>query len=170
MLLLLICALTAGLAIKFMGGIPTQAPYPPTLILVKVDGAVKEPGWHKVPQGSFLKNLIDEAGGTLPWANLSGINLSSPLSSNTVYHIPEGKLNLNKALINDLTHLPGIGPELARRIVAYREKIGGFEELSQVKEVSGIGEVRFQNIKDKLTVQDKEFSSTLSQEQAELTH
>ena len=151
-LLILIGAFTIGLGIKLTGGIPTSPPpSPPALTRVKIYGAVKNPGWYRIPQGSSLKNLIEMAGGTLPWADLSRVNLSSPVSSKTVY-VPEGKLNLNLASIKDLTYLPGIGPELAKRRVSYRNKIGKFERISQIKEVPGIGEVRFQKIKDKLVV------------------
>jgi len=154
-LLFLICAFTIGLGIKLLGGIPTPPSSTPSLIKIKIYGAVKKPGWYEVPEGSSLKELIQREGDILlPWADLSKMNLSSPISSNTVY-IPEGKLNLNQARVEDLTYLPGIGPELARRIVIYREKVGGFKRLSQLKEVPGIGEVRFQKIKKRLTIKDK---------------
>lgn len=153
-LLVLICAFTIGLGIKLLGGVPAPPPSSPPLIKVKVYGAVKNPGWYTVPEGSSAEKLIEKAGEVLPWADLSKINLSSPVSSNKFY-IPEGKLNLNRARVKDLTYLPGIGPELARRIINYREETGRFKELSQLKEVPGIGEIRFKKTKHRLTVEGK---------------
>lgn len=152
-LLLLIFAFAIGLGIKLLGGIPKPPSSPAPIIKVRVYGAVREPGYYRIPEGSSVKDLLEEAKGVLPWANLSTVNLSSTLSSDraTVY-IPEGKLNLNRARAEDLVYLPGIGPELARRIITYREKVEGFMRLSQLKKVPGIGEVRFQRIKDKLTL------------------
>ena len=61
---------------------------------------------------------------------------------------PVGPLDINKATRDELMTLPGIGPVLAERIAAYREKKGPFAEISEIKEVSGIGEKRFEGIKD----------------------
>ena len=151
-LLIVIGAFTIGLGIKLLGGIPTPPPPSPTLLItVKIYGAVKNPGQYRVPAESPIGSVIEKAGGTLPWADPSHLNLSTPLSSTTVF-IPEGTLNLNQASLEDLTFLPGIGPELAQRIITYRENAGKFTTLSQLKEVPGIGEVRFQKIKDKLAL------------------
>lgn len=51
-----------------------------------------------------------------------------------------------------LQTLPGIGPELADRIVAYREQIGGFVAVEQIKDVPGIGEKRYESLKSLITV------------------
>jgi len=154
-LLLLVGAFAVGLGIKFLGAKPAKPPLPPPpLIRVKIYGAVKNPGYYKVPENFPVKKVIEKAGGYLPWADLSNVNLSSPLPSKTLF-IPEGKLNINRALAKDLTYLPGIGEELARRIINHRKKIGKFTQLSQLKEVPGIGEVRFQKIKDKLTLDEE---------------
>ncbi|MCD6406937.1 helix-hairpin-helix domain-containing protein [Candidatus Aerophobetes bacterium] len=118
---------------------------------VRIAGAVKKPGLYRLPENSSIGDLIRMAKGTLPWADLSSLDLTAPLSSDIIY-IPEGRLNLNQASVEDLTFLPGIGPELARRIVRYREEKGGFDNLSQLKDVPGIGEVRFAKIKNKLTL------------------
>lgn len=155
-LIVLISGLTIGLGIKFRGGIPEPAPTSSyRQVLVQVSGAVKNPGWHEVAEDASLESLLEKAGGYLPWADLSMLDLSSILSANTTYYVPAGKLDLNQARTDDLIYLPGIGPELARRIVTYREKRGGFKELSELKEVSGIGEVRFQRIEAMLTIQDE---------------
>lgn len=64
-------------------------------------------------------------------------------------------ININTADAGLLMELPGIGETYARRIVAYREENGPFEEIADIMEVSGIGEKRFSNIKDYITVEDE---------------
>jgi len=153
-LLFLIGAFTIGLGIRLLGGIPQKpSSSPPALIKVKIYGAVKKPGWHRISQGSTTEKLIEKAGGILPWADLSEVELSRPLVQGVTIYIPEGKMNLNFASAKELTFLPGIGPELAKRIINYRTRKGGFKTLSELKEVPGIGEVRFQKIKDKLMIE-----------------
>ena len=62
-------------------------------------------------------------------------------------------LDLNTATLEDLAQLPGIGEELARRIVEYREDSGPFETTEQLMEVSGIGEGKFAALEGRITVE-----------------
>lgn len=62
------------------------------------------------------------------------------------------KVNLNQAGYEDLRGVKGITPKLAREIIEYRNKYGFFETLEELKEVKGIGEVRYSKIKDYLTL------------------
>jgi competence protein ComEA len=59
-----------------------------------------------------------------------------------------GRININHASEKELEELPGIGPTLAGRIVSYREKSGGFRRVEELKQVTGIGEKKFAEIKD----------------------
>jgi competence protein ComEA len=61
-------------------------------------------------------------------------------------------LDLNTATAEELTELPGIGEELARRIVAYREANGPFTSTEELLEVSGIGETRLAALEGRVTV------------------
>lgn len=65
-----------------------------------------------------------------------------------------GKLDLNAATVEELTTLPGIGETLAQRIVDYRAVSGGFVTVEQLMEVNGIGEAKFEALKDQITVEE----------------
>ncbi|MDR1157339.1 MAG: helix-hairpin-helix domain-containing protein [Oscillospiraceae bacterium] len=60
-------------------------------------------------------------------------------------------VNINRATAEELTDLPGVGPVLAERIIAWRTEHGGFSDPSQLMEVSGIGEKRYAQLKDLIT-------------------
>ena len=66
--------------------------------------------------------------------------------------LPPTLLNLNKATQVELMTLPGIGPTLAERIVRYREENGPFADVSEIKEIPGIGEKRYERIKQWIRV------------------
>ena len=61
-------------------------------------------------------------------------------------------VDLNTATAEELDTLPGIGESLARRIIAYREANGPFGSIEEIMEVSGIGEAKFAELKDRVTV------------------
>lgn len=64
-------------------------------------------------------------------------------------------LDLNAASEEELAELPGIGPELARRITAYREEHGPFETVEELMEVSGIGQGKLDGLKGRVTVENE---------------
>ena len=64
-------------------------------------------------------------------------------------------VNLNTAGVEELDSLPGIGESLAGRIIAWREANGPFENIEQIMEVSGIGEAKFAELKDRITVDNE---------------
>lgn len=63
-----------------------------------------------------------------------------------------GKVNLNTASTSELDSLPGIGPAYAQRIIDYRNSSGGFKAIEDVQNVKGIGPVRFEKMKDLITI------------------
>ncbi|MFZ5989457.1 MAG: helix-hairpin-helix domain-containing protein [Bacillota bacterium] len=63
------------------------------------------------------------------------------------------KVNINKATIDELDTLPGVGPSTAAKIISYREKNGGFKKIEDIMEVPGIGESKFNSLKDFITVE-----------------
>jgi competence protein ComEA len=66
--------------------------------------------------------------------------------------VPSEKVNLNSATSEQLQVIPGIGPATAKNILEYRAKVGKFNKIEEVINVKGIGEKKFQKIKDRLTV------------------
>ena len=63
-----------------------------------------------------------------------------------------GKVNINKATVTELTGIPGVGQSTAEKIVAYREENGKFSSIEDIQKVSGIGSSKYQNIKDYISV------------------
>ena len=66
--------------------------------------------------------------------------------------ITGGKVNINTADSVTLQTIPGIGPSKAARIIEYRESQGRFKKIDDIKNVTGIGDMTFENIKDYITV------------------
>jgi len=156
-LLFVAAVFLVGLGVKLTGGIPRlpKVPVSKESIEVRIEGAVKEPGWYDIPKGSLVIEGIREAGGALPQADLRGMNLGSSLEDKEEIWIPGEKLNINRASLEQLTYLPGIGPILAQRIIEYRAKNGPFHNLSELTEIPGIGQVKFARIKEEITLEDE---------------
>jgi competence protein ComEA len=147
-------------------------------VVVHVAGAVANPGIVELVAGSRVAYAVDQAGGALPEADLSAINLARVLVDGEQVLIPligqqvsapepepyvpqldltqvpdaEGHINLNQAGSELLQQLPGIGPALAGRIIEYRNQVGGFGSVDQLQEVSGIGPSVMNNVRDKVAV------------------
>ena len=138
-------------------------------ITVHVAGAVSHPGVVRLREGDRVIDAIEEAGGPLPEADLEALNLAQEVSDGQKIHVRVagedggegagtaggsggGKVNINLADRGELEELPGIGPTLAERIIAYREKTGGFRSVEELKQVSGIGEKKLEEIRDLVEV------------------
>ncbi len=63
-----------------------------------------------------------------------------------------GLVNINTATAQELDGLPGVGPAIAQRIVAYRESNGGFGRIEEIQNVNGIGDKKYADIKDLISV------------------
>jgi competence protein ComEA len=155
---------------------PTAVPTPtptPGPILVYISGAVASPEVYALPAGSIVRDAVLAAGGLTGEADPDRINLAQHLNDGDHVHIPRvgedasavplaadaaagstdvtptpsGPININTATQEELEWLPGIGPALAARIIAYREAHGPFTSPEQIQNVSGIGPAKYADIK-----------------------
>ena len=62
------------------------------------------------------------------------------------------KININKATQTELETIPGVGPSTALKIIEYREQNGKFKSIENIKNVSGIGDAKYEKMKDYITV------------------
>ena len=62
------------------------------------------------------------------------------------------KININTASLEDLDKLSGVGPATAQKIIDYRSQNGGFKSIEEVKEVSGIGDLKYSQMKDDISI------------------
>ena len=148
-------------------------------MFVHVAGAVVRPGLVHLAGGSRVADAVAAAGGGLPDADLDRLNLAAKVTDGERVAVarigqpapvvagggtgdgtapgadggsPNGPVNLNTATESQLEELPGIGPSFAAAIIAEREKRGGFTSIDQLRDVRGIGEKRFADLKDMVTV------------------
>ena len=137
-------------------------------VVVAVVGQVAAPGLVTLPAGSRVDDALAAAGGPLPDADLTTVNLARVVVDGEQIAVgvpgaapgpsvePGGAgstpVNLNTASEQDLETLPGVGPVLAGRIVQYRSDSGGFTSVDQLQDVSGIGPSTFAELQDLVTV------------------
>lgn len=150
-------------------------------IVIHITGEVEEEGVIKLEKGARISDAIEEAGGTTEEADLSNVNLAYSLSDGQKVKIPninekdeeiivveekagdniiiegnkskEEKININKAAQTEIETLPGIGPSTALKIINYRNEHGKFKNIEDIKNVSGIGDSKFENIKEYICVE-----------------
>lgn len=143
------------------------------IIMVHISGEVYKPGLVILKQGDRVIDAVNAAGGLKEEADLDRINLAKKLVDEEKIYIPKkgeenlintyqenvvsnanantNKIDINNASLNELMELPGIGKVLASRIIEYRTK-NRFNNIEEIKNVSGIGEKKFEAIKDLITV------------------
>lgn len=142
----------------------------PQKITVHVCGQVKEPDVYEMDEGSRVIDAIKAAGGLSEDAFVDGINLAALLEDSQKIYVPgsqdasgaqgdgliyeesQNRINLNTATKEQLDSLPGIGPVISQKILDYREKYGGFSDLEELKNISGIGQKKYEEIKDLLFI------------------
>jgi competence protein ComEA len=143
-------------------------------IAIEIYGAVATPGLYWLTGDARLQTAIDAAGGARRDADLSGVNLARRIEDEEQIEIPflpdpnatvpavpssvstsapaSGKININLATAAELDSLPGIGPALAGRIVAYREQHGPFASLEELSNVDGISVRMVDELRDRLSL------------------
>lgn len=142
-------------------------------IYVAVNGAVVNPGVYILKPGTRVCDAINAAGGLKENADVSNLNLVNIIADGTSITVCERKeeslnesttsgssvripgkdlVNINTATVSELTKLSGIGEAKAKAIVAYREANGTFNNIEDLKKVSGIKDGTFEKIKDSITL------------------
>ena len=143
------------------------------LITVDVKGAVKSPGIYDLPVGSRVHDAVQKAGGLTDEADSKSLNLAQKISDEALVYVPtkgeeaagqqaasgttpstskEKKINLNKASLEELKQVKGLGGKRAQDIIDHREANGKFKSVDELKKVSGIGAKTIEKLKDYVTV------------------
>ncbi|MEW1995202.1 ComEA family DNA-binding protein [Streptomyces coelicoflavus] len=139
-------------------------------IVVDVGGKVRKPGVHSLPAGSRVEDALRAAGGVKPGTKTDGLNRARFLVDGEQVMVgasapapppgpgtasggqagagPAAPVSLNTATTDQLDTLPGVGPVLAQHIIDYRTQHGGFRSVDELREVNGIGERRFADLRD----------------------
>jgi competence protein ComEA len=160
---------TAGAGPSGAAGSPGGAG-PSGQVAVHVAGRVRHPGLVRLPAGSRVQDAITAAGGVTSGADLDAVNLARKLTDGEQVRVPgpgdpappppdaaagpatpSAPLDLNTATVEQLDTLPGVGEVTAGRIVAYRSA-HPFTTVDELLEVPGIGQRRFEQLKDLVTV------------------
>jgi competence protein ComEA len=159
------------------GQIPSPAPQPTGAagagpgapVVVDVSGKVRNPGLQKLPAGSRVADALRAAGGVRPGTDTDGLNRArllvdgeqivvggpapapgtGPAAPTAGGSAAQGTpVSLSTATADQLDALPGVGPVLAQHIVDYRAQHGGFRSVDELRQVNGIGERRFADLRN----------------------
>ncbi|MEU6350634.1 ComEA family DNA-binding protein [Streptomyces sp. NPDC047072] len=151
-------------------GVPSAGGQAGAEIVVDVGGKVREPGVKTLPAGSRVADALRAAGGVRPGTNTDALNRArflvdgeqvvvggtpapvpgaggAPVAGGAV-GAGAAPVSLNTATVDQLDTLPGVGPVLAQHIVDYRTQHGGFRSVDELREVNGIGDRRFADLRD----------------------
>lgn len=147
-------------------------------IVVDIKGAVKNPKEYELKEGSRIRDLIEIAGGLTAEADEEKIYFSKILEDEQcikIYKIGEevldseieaqgqqekgtgtvdskGMININKATVEELMTIPGIGQTKAQSIVDYRNENGKFKSVDELTNITGIGVKTLEKLRDKVDI------------------
>ncbi|MFG2716738.1 ComEA family DNA-binding protein [Streptomyces sp. NPDC048416] len=145
-------------------------PSPAGVLVVDVGGKVLRPGIYRLPAGSRVADALAAAGGVRGGADLTGLNRARLLADGEQVlagvpgaapagpaggggagggpgALPSAPVSLNSSSAAQLDTLPGVGPVLAQHIVDYRTQHGPFRSVDELREVKGIGEGKFDDLR-----------------------
>lgn len=150
-------------------------------IVVHIAGEVTNEGIVKIKKDSRIADVIEKAGGATVEADLSKVNLAYQVKDGQKIYIPNinddekeikeyvteeagvsiiiedkqvgSKVNINTATQTELETLTGIGPSTALKIINFRKENGDFKQIEDIKNVTGIGESKFESLKGEICVE-----------------
>ena len=146
-------------------------------VTIYVSGEVNNPGIVTIESDKRLYDAVEKLGGVTQNADLNRINLAIKINDEEHYIIPKigeeniisqdisvnnidtikneqtSKININTATIEELDNLPGVGEATANKILNYRQENGMFKSIEEIKNVNGIGEKKYIDIKDKICIE-----------------
>lgn len=152
-------------------------------VTIYISGEVKNPGVVELKYDARLSDGVNLCGGLTEDANLNGINLAMKIKDEGHYIIPkvgeetadtvtndneyrnenntlnepesnnDNKININTADLSELDSLPGFGQVTAQKIIEYRQEHTKFNSIEELMNIKGIGEKKFNNVKDYIYVQ-----------------
>ncbi len=141
-------------------------------ITVHITGAINNPGVIIIEEGARIVDALEAAGGETEEADVNRLNLAYVLEDGEKLYIPskneeeqeyitqgkdnmsegQSKININSAQIEELITLPGVGEATANKIIEYRKENGKFQKIEDLKNVPGIGDSKYENIKTMIRV------------------
>ena len=141
-------------------------------ITVHITGAINNPGVIILEEGARIVDALEAAGGETEEADVNRLNLAYVLEDGEKLYIPskneeeqeyitqgkdnmsegQSKININSAQIEELITLPGVGEATANKIIEYRKENGKFQKIEDLKNVPGIGDSKYENIKTMIRV------------------
>ncbi|WP_343344051.1 helix-hairpin-helix domain-containing protein [Terrisporobacter petrolearius] len=150
-------------------------------ITVYISGEVSKPGIVSLNEGERLATAVEKVGGTTKKADLDGVNMAIKVQDEMHYIIPKigevakhntsqvvkegdvndvnqdessktSQININTATLEELDTLPGVGEATANKIVNHRGESGNFKSIEEIKNVNGIGDKKFEDMKDLICV------------------
>ena len=149
-------------------------------ITVYISGQVAKEGVVTLSSDKRLADAVEKLGGLTKNADTNNINLAMKLEDEKHYIIPKegeviqnnsdstqannssnnatqsdsqgSKININTADLKQLDDIPGVGEATANKILSYRDENGEFKSIEEIKNVNGIGDKKFENMKDLICV------------------
>jgi competence protein ComEA len=153
---------------------PSLARASPAIVVVDVAGKVRRPGVYHLRAGARVVDALRAAGGARPHVDTRPLNLAATVSDGEQIVVggavaggpgtvvgpgpaagssaAAALVNLNTASLEQLETLPGVGPVLGQNILDWRDAHGRFTSLDQLREVTGIGDVRYGQLQPLVTL------------------
>lgn len=141
-------------------------------ITIFISGEVKNPGIVTIESDKRLSDAVNKLGGVTSDADLNRINLAIKIKDEGHYIIPKigenvinnnvnstlnkvenTKININLATVEELDKLAGVGEATANKIINYREENGKFKSIEEIKNVNGIGDKKYKELKDQISTE-----------------